>query len=503
MKQKIIFWLDADITTFCLPYFLQKEINANFYAIIDITNRPKDFFINQKLVNFQKIWFYHDSMKKDFEFDSDYLKQFEEKYKIDLMELAKNDRMFNSKYNEYYNFSKYEIISILHKECKLFEEVLEIQPDFFITTETALRPHHTFYLYCKKNGIKILMLNFANWGNYCYISENYHQLDNFEELFKNKQSLQTTFEQLQKRLDEKIQSKKLTNFYNKTRKSKFKKIKAAIQLLFISNNNNIKTHYTYFGRTKSRVLFKEIKNLLKFWFRQWYIDNSFLIKTPETKPIIFFTLQQEPERSLLISAPNYTDQMKTIDYISRCIPDNYILLVKEHPTQGPGRGWRNLSDYKYFKNFPKVKFIHPSISTTDIIKKSKLVISVSGTPSLEASFFNKPSITFVKNDFTLIPSIQKLNSKDDLPKLIQNSLQKTFDPQFVGKYFDILEEQSFIFDYLNLQLDYASYFYFDGNLVDIEIDESEMMKFLSDHKKSFSVVIERFKQKINCDEQVD
>ena len=346
-------------------------------------------------------------------------------------------------------------------------------------------------------------LLFINTGNNKEIMKGLDQIGEmvnwypFKDLSINKISSQTTFEQLQNRLDEKTLSNKLTNFYNKNRKSKFKKIKAAIQLLFISNNDNIKTHYTYFGRKKSEVLFKEIKNLLKFWCRQRYIDNSFSTRIPETKPIIFFPLQQEPERSLLISAPNYTDQMKTIDYISSCIPDDYILLVKEHPTQGPGRGWRNLSDYKSFKNNPKVKFIHPSVSATSIIKKSKLVISVSGTTSLESSFINKPSITFVKNNFTLIPSIQKLNSKHDLPKLIQDSLQKTADPQLVGKYFDILEEQSFIFDYLNFQLYYHSYFYFDGNLVDVEIDESKMLKFLLDHEKSFSVIIEGFKQKIN------
>ena len=498
MKQKIFFWITADLTNFCMAYYLQKNHDAEFYAIIDITNRPKKFFKEQKLAQFKKIWFYHDAMNQKIKSDPDRLKSFEEKYDIDLWQLAKNDRIFIYDYNNFYKFSEHEISEIMQKECKLFEEVLdEVKPDFFITTETALRPHHLFYLLCKKKGIKVLMLNLANWGNYCYISENYHQLDNFEEIFKNKISSQTTFEQLQKRLDEKTLSNKLTNFYNKNRKSKFKKIKAAIQLLFISNNDNIKTHYTYFGRKKSEVLFKEIKNLLKFWCRQRYIDNSFSTRIPETKPIIFFPLQQEPERSLLISAPNYTDQMKTIDYISSCIPDDYILLVKEHPTQGPGRGWRNLSDYKSFKNNPKVKFIHPSVSATSIIKKSKLVISVSGTTSLESSFINKPSITFVKNNFTLIPSIQKLNSKHDLPKLIQDSLQKTADPQLVGKYFDILEEQSFIFDYLNFQLDYHSHFYFDGNLVDVEIDESKMLKFLLDHEKSFSVIIEGFKQKIN------
>ena len=169
MKQKIFFWLDADVTDFCISYYLQKISDAEFYAIIDITNKPKEFFQEQKLVQFTKIWFYHDFMNQKIKSEPNYLKSFEEKYDIDLWELAKNDRIFAHDYNDYYKFLEHEISEIMEKECKLFEEVLDqVKPDFFITTETALRPNHLFYLLCKKKGIKVLMLNLANWGNYCY-----------------------------------------------------------------------------------------------------------------------------------------------------------------------------------------------------------------------------------------------------------------------------------------------------------------------------------------------
>ena len=55
MKQKIIFWLDADLTSYCLAYYLQQRIDAEFYAIIDITNRAKEFFLNQKIVTFPTV----------------------------------------------------------------------------------------------------------------------------------------------------------------------------------------------------------------------------------------------------------------------------------------------------------------------------------------------------------------------------------------------------------------------------------------------------------------
>ena len=208
-------------------------------------------------------------------------------------------------------------------------------------------------------------------------------------------------------------------------------------------------------------------------------------------------MQQEPERTLLISAPCYTDQMKTIDLISKSMPKDFLLVVKEHPTQGPGRGWRQISDYEKFKNNPQVFLIHPSVSASKIIKKSKLVISVSGTASLEASIFNTPSITFAKNNFTLISSIQKFNSNDNLSLLIEKSLSHHVNPNEVGKYFDILEENSFIFDQLNFQLNYLSYFYLNGNLVDVEIEESKMKIFLNENKENFLNVVIMLKKMIS------
>ena len=46
MTDKIIYWLGAEFTHFCSSYYLKKLIDAELYAIIDITNKPKTFFEN-------------------------------------------------------------------------------------------------------------------------------------------------------------------------------------------------------------------------------------------------------------------------------------------------------------------------------------------------------------------------------------------------------------------------------------------------------------------------
>ena len=95
MVKKILFWLSADLTYFFLAYHFQKIPNCEIYAIIDITDKPKKFFENQKLVNFKKIWFFHDNIKdtKNRIPDLEYLKSFEEEYNIDLWKLAINARV--------------------------------------------------------------------------------------------------------------------------------------------------------------------------------------------------------------------------------------------------------------------------------------------------------------------------------------------------------------------------------------------------------------------------
>ena len=63
MTKKVLFYINANFTHFAIAYFLQKKYDCDLYAIVDITNKPKKFFETQKLVNFKKIWYYHDNIQ--------------------------------------------------------------------------------------------------------------------------------------------------------------------------------------------------------------------------------------------------------------------------------------------------------------------------------------------------------------------------------------------------------------------------------------------------------
>ena len=94
MVDKIIFWMNGFFLNFVIANSLKKKHDCDIYALIDITNRTKQFFIDQDLVNFKKKWFLHDHIQKNKKIDIDYLQKFEKKYSIDLWQLGFNERLF-------------------------------------------------------------------------------------------------------------------------------------------------------------------------------------------------------------------------------------------------------------------------------------------------------------------------------------------------------------------------------------------------------------------------
>ena len=280
MTDKIIFWLNANMLFFGLAAKLQKEYDCKLYAVIDITNRTKKFFEEQNLISFQKMWFLHDHIQKTNKIDIDYLRNFEKKYSINLWQLGFNERLFYQ-YNEFYKFTQDEILSILEKECKLYESILdEIQPDFLITSETALHQQHLFYEICRKRGIKVLMLNQSKFAYKCIISQELHKLDSMPDLSKIT-TKKRTFDELLNVLTSTDNTKQLQLYSKNFGNSKSSKLKAASEYIFKSDNSNTETHFSYYGRSKFKVLVDYLIKSRKAKIRK----ASFLFTgTPTTKP---------------------------------------------------------------------------------------------------------------------------------------------------------------------------------------------------------------------------
>ena len=482
MKPKLLFWLGADFTHFFLSHYMQKKLDADFFSIVDITNKPKPFFNSQTFVNFKKSWFYHDNIKPNQNVDEDYLKKFEEKYDIPIWKLAINERIFY-KFYDFHKFTTDEILSIEEQSCKFFEKVLDdIKPDFLITKEPAFHHLELLYQLCLKRGIKILLLGYTPFSGRCMISQKPGIIDSISE-FDNIASPGRNIEELKNSLLEKKISKQITSYNSEHTKSNLILFKTAMKYL-LQNNENSQTHYNYFGRSKSKVFSYMLDSMLKKRKRQSFIDSN-LEKNPNLKKnFIYFPLAVDLERNLLIDAPFHTNQTEIIRSIAKSLPIGYSLYVKENPSQ-ISREWRDIDNYKLLMDIPNTTLIHPSFPSEKLLENCSLVINIAGTSAFESAFFEKPALVFIDRGYTILPSINIVNDISTLPKLIRDSLKIKPNVTDLDKYVHLLEKDSFNFNWMKFGSSFKNEFYHQGGLVDVNIDQSKIKKMIVDYKSIF------------------
>ena len=491
MNNKIIFWIDGDLLPFVVGHFLQKKHTGDFFAIIDTTEKTKNFFQQQKLVNFKKTWDYNNHVLPKSEYDVDYLLSFEKKYDINLWLLAINERLF-SEINLFYSFSRDEILSILEQECKLFEKVIEeSNPDFLIIKSIDLHQNFLFSEICRAKNIKIIMLEVSRFSG-SILTQKLDTVDYPKQLDQYDSKYDKT--NLKDFLKNKNRSIVLGEYRKYYIRSTTKRVQAFFNFFF-DHSKHDKTHFAYFGRSKIKVIFKYSQFPFLEKYRKHFIDNNSLKEINFQVPFLFYPLHEEPERTLLIGSPFYTNQIEIIRDIAKSLPITHILLVKEHPSQSV-RGWRSSSFYKQIMNIPNVVLIHPDAPFQDLIEQSSLVISISGTAALEAAFYEKPSIVFVDTIFSNLSFVEKVNSIPELPKIIRTSLEKKVDLLELSRFISMYEENSIDFDHLWFQKVANEKFFYGGHLANVDISEEKLKLFLDEYHIIFEKLTSEYIKKI-------
>ena len=488
MKPRLLVWLDTFSSQFGMSKWLQED--CDMYAIIDV-NEGKEFYEKQNIVNFKNKWYLRDCFDKSQKKPNlEYLVEIEKKYELNIWKIIYSDIHFYN-YNPYYKFNYDEILTIIEQECRLFEKILDsTKPDYLAIRITDLSNGQILKQICLSRGIKILMLNFTRFGNRGYISYEYDYLD-FEKKHNEKEI--KSFEELRE------ESKGYTALQSKFRK-KFQNsrnvwIKGAIKYLALIINKKYKKNYTNYGKTIFKVILQEGLFPLKTRYRKSFIDKNLEKHVDYDQNFIYFPLQLEPERSTLVPATFYTNQIEVITNIAKAIPIDYQLFVKEHPMQKI-RGWHEISFYKEIMELPNVRLIHPSISNNEMLKKCAMVITIAGTSGLEAALYKKPCIVFADVIYSSLPSVHRLKSLEELPKAIKESLQKEVKLSDVNEFINLLNANSFPFDNTDLSLKINNEFNYDGYLFDTKIDIKNAEEFIKKNYKYFETLSIEYSKKI-------
>jgi hypothetical protein len=134
----------------------------------------------------------------------------------------------------------------------------------------------------------------------------------------------------------------------------------------------------------------------------------------------YFPLQMQPETTTSVMAPTFLDQVNLIETIARALPMTLSLYVKEHPMM---LGLRPAAYYRRLRQIPNVRLVAPDVPSHDLITRSALVLTITGTAAWEAAAIGTPAITFARTPFDGCKGIARFQAPlETLPQFVRRVL---------------------------------------------------------------------------------
>lgn len=192
---------------------------------------------------------------------------------------------------------------------------------------------------------------------------------------------------------------------------------------------------------KSAWIKKDKKGLrvLDYWYRK----TGPVRNIPDCK-FVYFPLHYQPEASTSPLGGIWCDQLQAIQCLAESLPQDWKLLVKEHPLQRKA-ALRSRRFYENLKSDKKILTVDRSVSGEELTIHSEVIATVTGTAALEALLALKPAITFGNTPLSLSGSVLNPKNKTDLVDFLQ-AVEKGFhkvSPDDVWKSLKKLSEVTF------------------------------------------------------------
>ncbi len=142
---------------------------------------------------------------------------------------------------------------------------------------------------------------------------------------------------------------------------------------------------------------------------------------PRHGPYVLFGLHTQPESSIDVWAPFFSNQMWVIETLSRCIPPTHRLLVKIHKSDVSRYAGAAID---LMRSFPGVEVVHPSADSRDLLERAALVVSIQGTMGLEAALLGRPVLLLGDSPVAVFPSAARAAALADLAGLVRELLAR-------------------------------------------------------------------------------
>ena len=206
-----------------------------------------------------------------------------------------------------------------------------------------------------------------------------------------------------------------------------------------------KSRLTYLG-----YLYYKLKTVHKKRKLKNYYDSLATYKHSKNDKFIFLALNYQPEKTTSPLGGVFTDQLYLIELLSKVMPKDWILIVKEHPSQfvsSYSRYGENQRSFEYYNKISRYENVHIVPLDMDpfyMIDHAQAVATVTGTVAWEAVVRGVPAMVFGHPWFKSCEGIFYTPTLFDIAQFFKK-LKSGYevDENKVRIYSDVVESESF------------------------------------------------------------
>lgn len=399
--------------------FVLKQTQVKYNLIInddEILNDPRSFLGKDQYslaeicreLGINSIWPIVQSIRN-------YVKSYRDKYYYGFRQNVSDEQIV-------------DYVGAVYKYLKFFFE--QFRPDLIIAPNFVVLPHIMFNLYARKRGVKMVAVTDSKVKGiyiftYGYLDDRGPFLDRVDELnagaeSENRDRAKNYIKEFRE------QFKKPDHAVATHTQSFLKKIRHELSPWYHILRWYAKSSENHLANLGPTIDYKPPRIILRDHYLQKryrkFMNNFNYYPFQAVQKFVYFPLQFQPEAAIDVVSPFFSNQIEAARQVAMSLPDDYTLVVKEHPAMV---GLRPPSYLEKIARTPNVKLIDYRIGSEEVLKRAALVVSLGGTTTTEAAFYRKPVIQLGDLGITMkLPNVVKHTDMPILSAVIRELLNK-------------------------------------------------------------------------------
>jgi len=166
--------------------------------------------------------------------------------------------------------------------------------------------------------------------------------------------------------------------------------------------------------------FSRSRQLVKSAQRSLREEREFSTDAVSAENYLYFPLHFQPETSTSIKARSFYRQRELVAFVANALPDNWILVVKEHPHQFRRLLERQSGFYAQLASISRVVLAHHSTDNRELVRNARAVVCASySSITTHAVTIGKPVVCVGDSYFREAPGYFCVETSADLRKAIE------------------------------------------------------------------------------------